>query len=146
MLLVYFLPRFSLEFFHPIDFVARKKIYKCCNLTRVLARGKVGPKARAYKIPSFPPSHLSNLTRSRVNKMHSFAKPSLHLHGRAVRSARLRGREDIALMNLSRVLHHQYPMTCLGAKEEREGGKGQDDLGVAGPRSRRRDSNRKFQN
>lgn len=47
---------------------------------------------------------------ARANKMRSarslLAKPSLHLHARAARGARLRGREDIALMNLSRVLHH----------------------------------------
>lgn len=101
-----------------------------------------------FSFPSDPRSHVS----ARANKMRSarslLAKPSLHLHARAARGARLRGREDIALMNLSRVLyyHHHYHYhrhrrhTTIryvsNRRGQREGGKGTkrpDDLGVTGP-------------
>lgn len=76
----------------------------------------------------FPPLEPLSRSRLRANKMRSarslLAKPSLHLHARAARGARLRGREDIALMNLSRILYYHYYYDVSGrAKETVEGHK-----------------------
>lgn len=83
------------------------------------------PLSYLFVLSTFPPLEPLSRSRLRANKMRSarslLAKPSLHLHARAARGARLRGREDIALMNLSRILYYHYYYDASGREENGRG-------------------------